>query len=40
LVEGDEREDWWQLAVNTWPTYAEYQKKTDRQLPVFVLERA
>ncbi len=40
LVEGDEREDWWQLAVNTWPTYGEYQKKTDRQIPVFVLERA
>ena len=38
LVEGDERADWWQLAVETWPTYASYQKKTDRQIPVFVLE--
>ena len=40
LVEGEEREEWWRLAVETWPTYAEYQKKTDRQIPVFVLERA
>ncbi|MDQ6686673.1 MAG: nitroreductase family deazaflavin-dependent oxidoreductase [Actinomycetota bacterium] len=38
LVEGDERTEWWQLAVDTWPTYAEYQKKTERQIPVFVLE--
>ena len=40
LVEGEEREEWWRLAVETWPTYGEYQKKTDRELPVFVLERA
>ena len=39
VVEGDERADWWQLAVDTWPTYAEYQRKTDREIPVFVLER-
>jgi F420H(2)-dependent quinone reductase len=38
LVEGEEREQWWQLAVDTWPTYGEYQTKTDRQIPVFVLE--
>ena len=37
LVEGDERADLWQLAVDTWPTYAEYQKRTDRQIPVFKL---
>lgn len=40
LVEGEERADWWQLAVDTWPTYAAYEKKTDREIPVFVLERA
>jgi deazaflavin-dependent oxidoreductase (nitroreductase family) len=40
VVEGDERADWWQYAVDTWPTYAEYQKKTDREIPVFVLEEA
>ena len=38
LVEGEERADWWQLAVDTWPTYAAYEKRTDRQIPVFVLE--
>jgi deazaflavin-dependent oxidoreductase (nitroreductase family) len=38
LVEGEERADWWQLAVDTWPTYAEYQQRTDREIPVFVLE--
>lgn len=40
VVTGEERADWWQLAVDTWDTYAEYQKKTDREIPVFVLERA
>jgi deazaflavin-dependent oxidoreductase (nitroreductase family) len=38
-VEGEERADWWQYAVETWPTYGEYQKKTEREIPVFVLER-
>ncbi|MDQ6642567.1 MAG: nitroreductase family deazaflavin-dependent oxidoreductase [Actinomycetota bacterium] len=38
LVQGPERAEWWQLAVDTWPTYGEYQKKTDREIPVFVLE--
>jgi deazaflavin-dependent oxidoreductase (nitroreductase family) len=38
LLEGDERAEWWQYAVETWPTYGEYQKKTDRQIPVFLLE--
>jgi deazaflavin-dependent oxidoreductase (nitroreductase family) len=37
LVEGEERADLWQLAVETWPTYASYQRKTDRQIPVFKL---
>jgi deazaflavin-dependent oxidoreductase (nitroreductase family) len=37
VVEGAEREDLWQLAVETWGTYAEYQKKTERQIPVFKL---
>ncbi len=40
IATGEERADWWQLAVDTWDTYAEYQKKTDREIPVFVLERA
>ncbi|HWJ65172.1 MAG TPA: nitroreductase family deazaflavin-dependent oxidoreductase [Nocardioides sp.] len=37
-VEGDERSKWWAHAVATWPTYASYQEKTDREIPVFVLE--
>jgi len=39
LVHGDERQDWWDYAVHTWPTYGEYQKRTDREIPVFLLER-
>lgn len=37
-VDGDERAHWWELAVAAFPSYAEYQTKTDRQIPVFVLE--
>jgi len=36
-VTGDERATWWERAVATWPDYAEYQKKTTRTIPVFVL---
>jgi len=36
-VVGDEKAVWWQRAVEAWPDYAEYQTKTDRQIPVFVL---
>lgn len=38
IVEGEERQQWWDHAVATWPTYASYQEKTDREIPVFVLE--
>ena len=38
-VHGDEKAVWWERAVATWPDYAKYQKKTDREIPVFVLER-
>ncbi|WP_351224941.1 nitroreductase family deazaflavin-dependent oxidoreductase [Streptomyces sp. NPDC002133] len=37
-VMGEEKAQWWSRAVETWPDYAEYQKKTDREIPVFVLE--
>ncbi|GAB7067123.1 nitroreductase family deazaflavin-dependent oxidoreductase [Mycolicibacterium hodleri] len=37
-IDGEEREQWWKLAVEAYPPYAEYQTKTDRQIPVFVLE--
>lgn len=40
VVEGDEREVWWDRAVGVFPTYAEYKEKTDRQIPVFVTEVA
>jgi deazaflavin-dependent oxidoreductase (nitroreductase family) len=37
-VTGEEKAQWWERAVAAWPDYAEYQRKTDRQIPVFVLE--
>ncbi|MGV9672844.1 nitroreductase family deazaflavin-dependent oxidoreductase [Gordonia sp. NPDC003504] len=37
-IDGDEREHWWTLAVAAYPPYAEYQTKTDRLIPVFVVE--
>ncbi|MGY5135705.1 nitroreductase family deazaflavin-dependent oxidoreductase [Streptomyces nigrescens] len=39
-VTGTEKALWWGRAVEAWPDYDEYQKKTDRQIPVFVLEPA
>ncbi|NBM14494.1 nitroreductase family deazaflavin-dependent oxidoreductase [Streptomyces sp. GC420] len=37
-VTGDEKVLWWSRAVGAYPDYAEYQKKTGREIPVFVLE--
>ena len=39
-LSGEERATWWERAVAAFPPYAEYQKKTDRLIPVFVLEPA
>ncbi|SDS65931.1 deazaflavin-dependent oxidoreductase, nitroreductase family [Actinopolymorpha singaporensis] len=39
-VTGEEKAIWWDRAVAAYPDYADYQKKTDRQIPVFVLEPA
>jgi F420H(2)-dependent quinone reductase len=36
-VFGDEKAVWWERAVDAYPDYADYQKQTDRQIPVFVL---
>jgi deazaflavin-dependent oxidoreductase (nitroreductase family) len=36
-VFGDEKAIWWQRAVAAYPDYADYQRKTDRAIPVFVL---
>jgi F420H(2)-dependent quinone reductase len=40
VLEGDERATWWERAVAVWPDYADYQTKTDREIPVFVAEPA
>jgi F420H(2)-dependent quinone reductase len=37
-VTGAEKAPWWERAVAAWPDYAAYQARTDRQIPVFVLE--
>lgn len=38
-VHGDEKALWWERAVEAYPDYADYQTKTERPIPVFVLER-
>jgi deazaflavin-dependent oxidoreductase (nitroreductase family) len=38
-VVGDEKALWWERSVAAYPPYAEYQTRTTRQIPVFVLER-
>lgn len=39
-VDGDEKSEWWARAVAVWPAYDEYQAKTDRRIPLFVLDPA
>jgi len=39
-AEGEERERLWKLAAVQWPDYDEYAKRTDREIPVVILERA
>jgi proline iminopeptidase len=36
---GEERARLWKLAARQWPDYDAYQRKTDREIPVVVLER-
>jgi deazaflavin-dependent oxidoreductase (nitroreductase family) len=38
-AQGEERERLWTLMNGIWPHYEEYQRKTDREIPVVVLER-
>ncbi|MEU5264801.1 nitroreductase family deazaflavin-dependent oxidoreductase [Amycolatopsis sp. NPDC021455] len=38
-IEGDERAVWWERAVEAAPDYVDFEKKTDRLIPVFVLTR-
>lgn len=37
-ITGDEKAVWWQRAIAAYPPYADYQKKTEREIPLFVLE--
>ncbi len=39
-VTGAEKAEWWERAVAAFPPYAHYQRKTEREIPVFVLEPA
>lgn len=39
-VTGDEKAQWWERAVAAYPPYAEYQRQTAREIPVFVARRA
>ncbi len=38
-VTGEEKAQWWERAVRAFPTYAEYQKNTTREIPVLVARR-
>jgi F420H(2)-dependent quinone reductase len=38
-VTGEEKAVWWERAVAAFPDYADYQRRTDRDIPVFVVER-
>ena len=38
VLDGAEREAWWERAVAAWPDYAGYQTRTERQIPLFLLE--
>jgi deazaflavin-dependent oxidoreductase (nitroreductase family) len=40
VVDGDERAEWWARAIEIWPDYDGYQGRTDRVIPVVVLEPA
>ena len=39
-VTGEEKRQWWERAVAVYPEYERYQQRTDREIPVFVVERA
>ncbi|MDT7573050.1 MAG: hypothetical protein QOE05_3224 [Actinomycetota bacterium] len=39
-ITGDEKREWWKRAVAAFPPYREYQMKTKREIPVFLLEPA
>ncbi|GAA4325182.1 hypothetical protein GCM10023162_31670 [Klenkia terrae] len=38
-IHGEEKAVWWERAVAAFPDYADYQRKTDRSIPVVLVER-
>ena len=38
-LSGDERAEWWERSVAAYPPYAEYQKRTERLIPLLLAER-
>jgi deazaflavin-dependent oxidoreductase (nitroreductase family) len=38
-LDGEERDVWWERAVAAYPSYADYQERTDRRIPIFLVER-
>jgi len=38
-ITGEEKAVWWERAVAAYPSYADYQERTDREIPVFLVER-
>ncbi|MHB8692122.1 MAG: nitroreductase family deazaflavin-dependent oxidoreductase [Solirubrobacteraceae bacterium] len=38
VASGEERELWWERSTAVWPDYDSYQTKTDREIPVVLLE--
>ena len=38
-IHGEEKMAWWERCVAAYPDYADYQKNTEREIPVFLLER-
>ena len=40
VLEGDERAEWWKKATAAWPSYDDYQTKTDRTIPIVLLDPA
>ncbi|PWD52552.1 nitroreductase family deazaflavin-dependent oxidoreductase [Serinibacter arcticus] len=38
-ITGEEKATWWERSVAAFPPYADYQVKTEREIPVFLLER-
>ncbi len=38
VATGDEKKEWWARATEVWPAYDEYQAKTDREIPLVILD--